>query len=134
MATEMVLGPSLDNVIEPMPGTTPTVAPVTGRRGIQFHPTKPTQPGGIVNIQHLPAVSPSDVLPTNVHVFFTQPVSSVPAADVRTPDWFFKNSGSKSASRRSIEADADGNLAITVPNVAPSLQPYHVQTVLEFQK
>jgi hypothetical protein len=131
MASEFVLGPSME-AYEPMPGTTPTVAPVAGRRGIKFHPTTPTQPGGIVNVQHLPATAPTDVLPTNVYAYFVQPISSVPPAETRTADWFMK-SGAPSGSRRSVEADPSGNLSITVPNVKPSLQPYHVQTILEYQ-
>lgn len=126
-----VLGPSLDNVIEPVPVTVPTPAPVAGKRQIGFHPTTPTTPGGNVNLVLQPPLHPDDVLPVNVYAFFHQPVESVPAAADRTPDFFFKG-GAASGSIHIGAADAAGNLAIAVPGVKPSLQPYFVQTVLEF--
>lgn len=131
MATEFVLGPSLDSVIEPMPGTVPVPTVVAGRRGVRFQ-SVPTSPGGRVNVQFLPSQQPSDALPVNVYAFFVQPVSSVPPASTRTADWFFK-SKAPSSSAQSVSKDDSDNLTVAVPNVAPSLQPYFVQLVLEYQ-
>lgn len=129
MATEMVLGPSLSNVFEPIPGMGPP-PPVAGRRGIQFQASA-TTPGGRVNVQFLPAVLPNDALPLNVYAFFVQPVSSVPVGAALAPAWFF-SSGAPSSSAQSASRDPNDNLTVVVPNVAPSLQPYFVQTVLEY--
>ena len=126
-----ILGPSLDNVIEPVPVTDPTPAVQPGKRSIGFHPTTPTVPGGTVNLVLQPPLHPDDVLPINVYAFFHQPVESVPAPADRTPDFFFK-SGAASGSIHIGAADAAGNLVVSVPGVKPSLQPYFVQTVLEF--
>lgn len=130
MATEFVLGPSLDSVIEPMPGTVPVPTVVAGRRGVRFQ-SVPTSPGGRVNVQFLPSQQPSDALPINVYAFFCQPVSNVPPSASRTADWFFK-SGAPNSSAQSASRDASDNLAVVVPNVTPSLQPYFVQLVLEY--
>jgi hypothetical protein len=130
MPSEFVLGPSLDNVIEPIPGAVPVVPAVKGRRQVAFQ-TPPTLPGGKVFVAFTPAADPADVLPVNVYAFFCQPVASVPPPEQRAPDWFFKN-GLASTSIHSQAADANGNLSLTVPGVAPSLQPYFVQIVLEF--
>lgn len=129
MATEMVLGPALSNVFEPIPGMTPP-PPVAGRRGIQFQGT-PTSPGGKVNVQFLPAALPTDALPLNVYAFFVQPVSSVPTGAALIPAWFF-SSGAPNSSAQSAARDPNDNLTIVVPNVAPSLQPYYVGTILEY--
>ena len=126
-----VLGPSLDNVIEPVPIVDPTPIAQPGKRQIGFHPTTPTVPGGTVNLVLQPPLHSDDVLPINVYAFFHQPVESVPALADRTADFFFK-SGAPSGSIHIGAADADGNLVISVPGVKPSLQPYFVQTVLEF--
>ena len=88
-------------------------------------------PGGTVNLVLQPPLHADDVLPINVYAFFYQPVESVPALADRTADFFFK-SGAPSGSIHIGAADADGNLVISVPGVKPSLQPYFVQTVLEF--
>lgn len=129
--TVFVLGPFLDNVIEPVPVTVDTVAPtVPGRRQISFDDPA-TVPGGIVNMQLLPPLNPGDVLPINVYVFFVQPVESVPAVADRTPDWFFK-SGSPSGSIHIGAADAAGKFSLAAAGVKPSLKPYFVQSVLEF--
>jgi hypothetical protein len=131
MPTVFVLGPALDNVIEPFPGAVDTGVIVPGRRQIQFD-TPPTTPGGNVHLKLAPAVNPEDVLPINVYAFFVQPVSSVPAGADRTADWFFK-SGAPNSSIHIGAADATGAFTIPVSGVKPSLQPYHVATVLEFQ-
>lgn len=123
-----VLGPFLDNVIEPL--VEGVVPPVAGFRGIAFG-EPPTSPGGNVHVKLLPAVSPGDANPTNLYAFFVQPVASVPSLADRTADWFFK-SGSPSGSIHVGAADSDGALTIAVAGVAPSLQPYFVQTVLEY--
>ena len=126
-----VLGPSLSNVIEPIPVVTPVAPIVPGRRTIAFHPTTPTTPGGNVHLQVQPPLTPSDVLPVNVYAFFHQPVAAVPTGTDLVPDWFFKNA-LVNGSIHIGAADAEGNLTVTVTGVKPSLQPYHVQTVLEF--
>lgn len=130
MPTEFVLGPSLDSVIEPMPGTVPVPTVVAGRRGIRFQPV-PTSPGGRVNVQFLPSQQVADALPLNVYAFFCQPVAIVPPSESRTADWFFK-SGSPSSSAQSAARDSSDNLTVIVPNVTPSLQPWFVQTILEY--
>lgn len=130
--TVMILGPSLDNVIEPV--TVPTVDPTAtagpGRRQISFRDPA-TVPGGNVQLQVLPPLNPGDVLPLSVYAFFVQPVASVPAAADRTPDWFFK-SGSPSGSIHIGAADEAGSFSVAVAGVKPSLDPYFVQVVLEF--
>lgn len=131
MATEFVLGPSTQHV-EPEP---PAVAPSVGkgRRSVSLHPTTPTSPGGNVHFKIDPAVDPADKIPLNVYAFFVQPLESIPTGAALTCDWFFK-SGAPSHSVRGSSADpTTGEGVITVPGVKPSLQPYHVQTVLEFQ-
>ena len=128
-----VLGPSLDNVIEPVPATTTPDATTPGKRQIAFHPTTPTTPGGNVHLVLQPPLNPGDVLPINVYAFFHQPVEEVPAVADRTPDWFFK-SGAKSGSVHISTADpTTGDFTVPVSGVQPSLKPYFVQTVLEFQ-
>jgi hypothetical protein len=129
MPTVMILGPSFDNHIEPSAPPT-TTAPTPGRRQFIFD-TPPTSPGGNVHLKLQPAASPSDAMPVNVYAFFVQPVESVPSADQRTADWFFK-SGAPNSSIHAAAIAADGTLKLTVPGVKPSLQPYFVQTVLEF--
>lgn len=126
--TVFILGPSLDNVIEP--GThTIGVVQVAGRRGVGFQ-SPPTRPGGVVLLKLSPPMNPGDVRPLNVYSFFVQPAESVPAAADRTPDWFFK-SGAPSGFTP-VAADTV-DFEVTVAGVKPSLQPYFVQTVLEFQ-
>jgi hypothetical protein len=126
-----VLGPALDNVIEPVPATVPdAVAP--GRRQIAFD-TPPTSPGGRVNLTILPPVHPDDKIPLNVYAFFVQPVESVPAPADRTPDWFFKSGSPHGFAPVSGGAvGPDGRFVVAAPGVQPSLQPYFVQTILEF--
>ena len=128
-----ILGPSLDNVIEPIPVPTadPTAPSGPGRRQVSFRDPS-TAPGGNVNLQILPPLHPDDALPINVYAFFVQPVSGVPAPADRTPDWFFR-SGAPNSSLHIGAADADGAFTIGVPGVEPSLDPYFVQVVLEFQ-
>jgi hypothetical protein len=124
----MVLGPSFANHVEPVaPPTTTTQVP--GRRSFKFQPT-PTSPGGNVHLQIEPAANPTDSMPTNIYAFFVQPVSSVPATEQRTPDWFFK-SGAPNSSVHSATIAADGTVTVKVPGVKPSLEPYFVQTVME---
>lgn len=130
MPSEFVLGPSLDSVIEPVPGAVPVAPAVKGRRGIVFQ-SPPTLPGGRVFVAFTPAADPADVLPVNVYAMFCQPVSAVPPPEQRTTDWFFKNALA-STSIHSQAADASGNLSLTVPGVVPSLSPYFVQIVMEF--
>ena len=125
-----VLGPSIDNAIEPFPVVTPEAPQATGRREIAFD-SQPTSPGGTVNLVLKPPLQPDDVLPINVYAFFFQPVESVPAPSDRTTDFFFK-SGAPSGSIHIGAADADGKLNIKVSGVKPSLQPYFVQSILEF--
>src|SRR4051812_47915748 len=111
MPPVFILGPSLDNVIEPgVSGI--AVAQVAGRRGVVFG-DPPTKPGGNVFLRLTPPLNPGDVLPINVYAFFVQPVAAVPAPADRTPDWFFK-SGAPSGSIHVGSADADGNLAVVV--------------------
>lgn len=124
-----VLGPSLGNVYE-RGALDISVAQVAGRRGISFQDI-PTKPGGNVCVKLNPPLNPGDTLPLNVYAFFVQPVSSVPVGDGLTTDWFFK-SGSPSGSIHVGAADPNGCLVVAVPGVQPSLQPYFVQTVLEY--
>jgi hypothetical protein len=131
MSSVFVLGPSLDDGIEPEPVAVPDAPAVPGRRQIVFD-TPPTSPGGNVHLKLVPPAHPDDVLPINVYAFFVQPVASVPAPADRTPDWFFK-SGAPSSSIHIVAADEAGAFTIAVAGVKPSLQPYFVQTVLEFQ-
>jgi hypothetical protein len=126
----MVLGPSLDKVIEPLPDVSPSVAAAPGRRQIAFN-DPPTDPGGVVRLKIMPPLHPEDVLPINVYAFFVQPVASVPPQEQRTPDWFFK-SGSPSGSIHVTAADENGEFEVVAAGVKPSLDPYFVQTVLEF--
>jgi len=129
--TILVLGPCLDNVIEPFPLAEAGVnLPFIGRRQILFA-TMPTTPGGNVHLVIQPPLVATDVLPINVYAFFVQPVASIPPVAERTPEWFFK-SGSPSASIHIGAALADGSLTLNVPNVKPSLEPHFVQTVFEF--
>src|SRR5208337_2664624 len=118
MASVFILGPSLDDVIEPMPQVTVPGAVTPGRRRIAFA-QPPTAPGGNVNLTFLPA---------DVYAFFCQPVQGVPPLNQRTPDWFFKN-----ADAHGFPAIKDDSpFTVTVQGVRPSLQPYFVQTVFEF--
>ena len=110
-----------------MPSVSPAVVP--GKRGITFHPATPTQPGGKVNV--VLGAKGADADPTNVYAFFVQPISLVPTGVSLTSDWFFK-SGSPSGSAHISTADSSGGMQISVPGVKPSLNPYHVQTVLEY--
>lgn len=132
MPSVFILGPSLENVIEPLTDSVVAVPKEIGRRQITFRDPA-TAPGGIVNLQVLPPLNPDDALPLNIYCFYVQPAESVPAPADRTPDWFFK-SKSPSGSVHVGAADADGAFSITVAGVKPSLQPYFVQTVLEFSK
>lgn len=129
MPTKFLLGPSLDNVIEPgLSGV--AVAQVAGLRSVLFD-TVPTKPGGQVFVRLQPPLNPGDVMPVNVYAFFVQPVSSVPALADRTTDFFFK-SGAPSQSIHSGAADATGLISLTVAGVKPSLNPYFVQIILEY--
>src|SRR4051812_36848623 len=105
MPSVFVLGPALDNVIEPV-AVEPDKPAEAGRRQISFRDPA-TLPGGNVNLQILPPLHPDDVLPINVYAFFVQPVASVPAPADRTPDWFFK-SGAPSGSIHVGAADENG--------------------------
>lgn len=125
-----ILGPSLSSVFEPMPDA-PTPVALPGRRQVSFRDPA-TTPGGNVNLQVLPPVAPEDVLPINVYAFFVQPISSVPDAETRTPEWFFA-SGAASGSIHIGAADANGAFTVTAQGVKPSLDAYFVQIVLEFQ-
>lgn len=128
-STIFILGPSLDNVIEPgLSGI--AVVQVAGKRGVVFQ-DPPTKPGGNVYVKLAPPLNPGDVLPVNVYAFFVQPVASVPLPADRTPDWFFK-SGAPSGSIHVGAADSDGSLLVTVAGAKPSLQPYFVQIVNEY--
>ena len=128
--TYFVLGPSLE-VFEPLPVAPAPVSP-EGHRTVKFR-EPPTTPGGNVHIEFEPAVSPDDKMPVNIYAFFVQPLDSVPPLESRSPDWFFQ-SGAPNASIHSGAADGNGWLDFTVPGVKPSLQPFHCQIVLEFQK
>lgn len=129
--TVMVLGPFLDGVIEPFPDASVAVPAVAGQRQISFR-TPATTPGGIVNLQILPPVTPQDIIPLNIYAFFVTPVASVPAPADRTPGWFFK-SGAPNGSIHAGSADpTTGAFQVVVAGVKPSLDPYFVQTVLEF--
>lgn len=127
MASVFLLGPSLDDVIEPMPEVTVPGAVTPGRRRIAFA-QPPTAPGGNVNLTFLPPVAPGDAMPVNVYAFFCQPVQNVPAIDQRTPDWFFKNADAHGFTPIKDESP----FTVTAQGVRPSLQPYSVQAVLEF--
>jgi hypothetical protein len=129
--TVMILGPFLDNVIEPVPSTIVTGPPaVDGRRQILFD-TPPTTPGGNVHLKIQPPLAPTDVLPLTVYAFFVADPTTVPAIADRTTDWFFK-SGAVSASIHIEAALPDGSLLLTVNGVTPSLTPYFVQVIFEF--
>lgn len=130
-STVLILGPSLDNVIEPFPDAIPAVAAVAGKRSIAFDEPA-TVPGGTVRLTLQPAADPADVLPMHVYAIFLQPVESVPAAADRTPEWFFKAPGALLLATDLTGVDAAGKFTITVPGVKPSLSPYFVQTILEF--
>lgn len=127
MASVFVLGPFLDDVIEPMPQVTVPGAVTPGRRRITFA-EPPTAPGGNVNLTFLQADAPADAMPVNVYAFFCQPVQSVPALDQRTPDWFFKNADAHGFTPIKDES----RFTVTAQGVRPSLQPYFVQAVLVF--
>lgn len=124
-----VLGPAIESVTEPEAAA--TAGPGVGRIGMKFDDTNPTQPGGIVNFQLLPAAAPTDVRPQHVHAFYTTPVSKVPDIASRTPEWFL-SSGSPTGSFAVPQPplDASGTFQITVPGVVPGI--HHVQTVLEY--
>lgn len=127
-----VLGPSLDGVIEPIPATVPDAkVAAPGRRQVIFD-APPTSPGGNVHLLLEPPLNPGDVLPLNVYAFFCPPSSNVPPPAERTPAWFFEKSGAPNGSIHVASADEDGKFTITVPGVKPSLEPYFVQTILEF--
>jgi hypothetical protein len=129
VASVFVLGPSLDSVYEPFPAAAPA-PPTPGRRTIRFQPT-PTSPGGRANLLVETAAAPSDQMPINIYVFFHQPISAVPEAAQRTADWFFK-SGAPNSSIHVGAIGPDGLFSVAVPGVKPSLDPYFVQSVLEF--
>lgn len=124
MATEFVLGPALEIVIEPEPAAIPT----PGRRQIAFDDPA-TAPGGKVFITLLPAAQPGDKLPINIYIFYVNPPSSVPPQAERTPQWFFASKAPNSSVETAL-ADAEGKLTVQVPGVQPGA--YFVQTVLEF--
>lgn len=127
MATLYVLGPAIESVIEPdLAAPVPTV----GRVGIKFHPTKPTEPGGRVNVQLADPVSSSDKRPVAIHAFFTSPPSKVPALDARTPEWFFSSGSPKTQVAVPQPPIPVTDLQCVVPGVQPGV--HHVQTVLEY--
>lgn len=126
--TIFVLGPSLNNVFE-RGSMGIAVAQVAGKRGVSFHSTTPTLPGGIVNIKLNPPLNPGDKLPINVYAFFVQPVESVPLPADLTPDWFFKSGANHGFVPVTDTADT---IPVTVKAVQPSLKPYFVQIVLEY--
>ncbi len=130
MPKVFILGPHLDHVIEPEPVPIPSPLLVPGRRQVRFD-APPTTPGGNVHLVLEPPLHPEDKLPVNIYAFFVQPVESVPPPEQRTPEWFFK-SGAPSGSIHVEAADEDGKFQVVVPGVKPSLQPYFVQTILEF--
>lgn len=125
-ASIFVLGPFIENVTEPFP--LPVVATAAGRRQLGLQ-VPPTTPGGNVHLVLLPPLDPGDVLPLNVYAFFVQLNDGdlIPT----DPDWYFK-SGAPSGSIHIGAADADGRFTVAVTGVKPSLQPYFVQTILEF--
>lgn len=131
MGSVMILGPSLDNVIEPV-AVEPLKKAERGRRQISFRDPA-TTPGGIVNLQILPPLNPDDLIPINLYVFYVSPVSSVPPPAERTPEWFFK-SGAPSGSIHVDAANPQGEITVAVPGVKPSLDPYFVQVVIEFSR
>ena len=61
-------------------------------------------------------------------MFFYQPVQNVPPPDQRTPDWFFKYADAHGLTPIYSEAP----FSVTAQGLRPSLQPYFVQTGLEF--
>lgn len=128
--TYFVLGPSLE-VTEPFPSE-PALAAPPGHRMVRFRDPA-TTPGGNVHVELEPAASPDDKIPVNIYAFFVQPVSSVPPIESRTPDWFFQ-SGAPNASNHIGAATESGAIDIAVPGVKPSLQPYLVQLIAEYQK
>ena len=121
MSTVFVLGPSLENVIEP-----PAVPVSPGRRGVEFG-VPATSPGGIVHLVLAAVVVATDALPVNVYAFYCHPPSGVPVGDERTPDWFFKNAGANGSVATGHAPEA---FDIVVPGVLPGV--YHVQIVLEY--
>ena len=130
--TVFILGPSLDNVFEPVPVTTePTGPVVAGRRQVTFR-SPATTPGGNVHLQVLPPLKPNDATPVNVYAVFVQPIASLPAPESRTPDWFFKSGAPSGSVPIGIADPVTGAFTIVVKGVTPSLQPFFVQTILEF--
>jgi len=132
--TVLVLGPSFDNHMEPMPVDVTSPSPVAGpgRRQLTFQDT-PTSPGGHVHLALLPPVHPEDAMPIVVYAFACHEDfgPKVPDQPDRKPEWFF-TSGHPSSSARIGEADEKGQFTITIPNVKPSLKPHFIQTVVEF--
>lgn len=134
MASVFVLGPYLDNVIEPMPVIqTPAVG--VGYQAVAFD-TPATEPGGVVHVVLQPKTNPSDLTPINIYCFFVQPVSAVPTDSSKTPQWFFTPpvgvvTFNSSSSMHTAGLAADGKMTITVPGLKPSLDPYYLQVILE---
>jgi hypothetical protein len=126
-----VLGPAIESVVEPEPAVEPVPGPGVGRIGVKFSDANPTQPGGIVNVELLPAANPTDVRPEHVHAIYTTPPDKVPPVAQRTPEWFM-GSGSPLGSVPIPQPplDASGTHTITVAGVVPGI--HHVQTVLEY--
>lgn len=128
MANVRVLGPYVDGVIEPDPAT--SAAPATpGRQQIIFD-TPATTPGGNVFMKLVPPSTPNDIPPIMVYLFHV-PQPTVPPPATRTPEWFFA-SGAPNNSVHVGTADAAGKFSVVVPGVKPSLVPYHVQSIVEY--
>lgn len=133
MATVYVLGPAIESVVEPEPEVEPVAPAMVGRIGIKFTDADPTKPGGIVNIQLLAAVNPTDIRPTHVHAIYVNPPESVPAADTRTAEWFM-SSGQPLGTIPIPPPPADASMVFTinVPGVKPGI--HFVQTVMEYEQ
>jgi hypothetical protein len=124
MPNILILGPSLDLVVEPEPPAPPPV----GRVGVAFR-EPPTEPGGLVHLAVLPPESESDARPVNVYVFFVSPIESVPPIEARAPEWFFVQGQPTAVA--AITRDTTW-FDIAVPAVRPGM--HFVQTVLEYAR
>lgn len=127
----LVLGPYVDNVIEPDPTTTPTAPATPGRQQIIFDDPA-TAPGGQVFLKLVPPSAPGDAPPINIHIFHV-PTPLVPALADRTPEWFL-TSVHPTNHVNAGTAGADGKLKVVVAGVKPSLVAYHVQSVIEYER
>jgi hypothetical protein len=126
MATEYVLGPAIESVVEPG-AVEPTT---TGRVGVVFH-TTPTTPGGNVHVVLAPSTNQTDVRPQSVHAVYCMHPAQVPAPADRTAQWFLDSPFPRASSPvPQPPLPADSVITIHVPGVQPGI--HLVQTILEY--